>query len=224
MSKDKPPEFSKSAKRYLKQLERCEIPDVPPETDWMTDYAVRDAQIKLAGFSVITKPLVDKVDLLLKKFLGDKTLSVLEVCAGNAWWSKVLKDLGHYTMATDDYSWEREGPTKLRVAHPVMDFEAVEAASSSERYDLLVMAWPCDVVANDEKKANMAYDILRAWEDVKPGRPVLYIGEGPGGCCASDKFFAHFRVLEYIFPFNYTGIHEQLALGVYGKEEEDEDN
>ncbi len=209
--------LSDGVKEYLETLRRKEIPVYPPPMPQYSDYRIREAQIKVAGFSMITTETVGKLEEMLQKHFGDKTLKTLEVCSGNAWWSKVLKLLGHTTTATDDWSghWYGGETDRSTLAHPVERKDAVEAAKTSEDFDLLVVAWPCDVVAHDDVRTHMTYDIGKAWHSTKAGRPILYIGEGRYGCCASEKFFAHFMDVAQFYPWNFDGIHESVQLGYF---------
>ena len=55
--------------------------------------------------------------------------------------------------------------------------------------------------------------IAEAWDAAKPGRPLVYIGEGSGGCCAEEDFFERFKQVEHISIPQYDGLHDYVAIG-----------
>lgn len=130
---------------------------------------------------------------------------VVEIGAGSGYWAWQLTQAGVAVAAYDPNPPSPDNPfNQHRLYHPVIPGDHTAAASHSER--ALMLCWP----SYSDPWAAQALDAYR-------GDTVIYIGEGPGGCCADDRFHS---VLERDFeevgssPFHvtYWGIHCSLTV------------
>jgi hypothetical protein len=133
---------------------------------------------------------------------------VLEVMAGRGWLVQALREHGAQVIATDDFSWrEREKWEAPLVS--VLPMDAVDAATKYTEAEVLLCAWPY----MDDTLAKAC----AAWGSA---RPIVYVGEGSGGCCASDAFFQGFvddkdgPVIELL---TWWGIHDGVYTGRWRK-------
>ncbi len=151
--------------------------------------------------------IVDKVwTANLAHWIGDR--KVLEVMAGVGWLAQALSEQGVTIEATDDFSWdhgercEETGDLKP-IFTGLKKQDAIEAAESSDA-DILLLSWPpyqaddmieklCDVWGND--------------------RPIIYIGERPGGCNACDALFERYesQPVDIDVP-RHIGINDRLFI------------
>lgn len=137
--------------------------------------------------------------------------NVLEVMAGGGWIAAGLAKCGVDVLATDDYRWDTRHKLMVRV-HPVAKAAALDAvrAHRNDR-EVLLISWP---YMNDD-----AAEACAEW----PG-PIVYIGEGSGGCNASDAFFRGFREDEGAPAFDlvqWPGIHDNVQVGRWSKTQEE---
>jgi len=144
------------------------------------------------------------VDLVWTKQLADWIAGrkVLEVMAGRGWLAKALKHYNVNIVATDNKPWETS---------PIFEVEkldAVAAAKHAADFEIMIMSWP----PYDDA---IAIETCRAWGS---SRPIVYIGEGPGGCNANDEFFDHFAEIknqpEISLP-RWYGLRDYLSVGHY---------
>lgn len=125
---------------------------------------------------------------------------VAEIGAGSGYWAWQLAQAGVPVAAYDP---NPPGPGNQfnthRTYHPVMEGDHTAAANHPDR--ALMLCWP----SYQDPYAKQALHAYR-------GDMLIYIGEGPGGCCADDRFHS---ILERDFeeigssPFHvtYWGIH-----------------
>jgi hypothetical protein len=126
--------------------------------------------------------------------------AVVEIGAGSGYWAWQLAQAGVPVAAYDPHP---PGPENKfvthRTYHPVLAGDHTAAANHPDR--ALMLCWP----AYGDPYAKQALHAYR-------GDLLIYIGEGPGGCCADDRFHS---ILERDFeeigssPFHvtYWGIH-----------------
>lgn len=130
---------------------------------------------------------------------------IVEIGAGSGYWAWQLAQAGIAVAAYDPHPPGPENKyVQHRLYHPVMPGDHTAAMRHPDR--VLMLCWPCygDPYANEA---------LRAYG----GDTVIYIGEGPGGCCADDEF--HSALTEDFdevdaspFHVTYWGIHCELTL------------
>lgn len=129
---------------------------------------------------------------------------VLEVMSGRSWLVQALREHGTRVIATDDFSWkEREKWDEPLVS--VLPMDAVDAARKYHEAEVLLCAWPY-----------MDDMFARACEAWGPDRPIVYVGEGSGGCCADEAFFEGFVDDEdgpAIELLTWYGIHDAVYTG-----------
>lgn len=113
------------------------------------------------------------------EFIAGYSRKLVEVGAGTGFWASQLRRVGVDVIATD-----KAGPGDTAYRHTVgahgtvVQMEAAEAIAAHPDRDVLAI-WPC---YTDPWLAD-------AIDQLKPGRKLFYIGEGSGGCTATDGFF-----------------------------------
>lgn len=115
---------------------------------------------------------------------------VVEVGAGSGFWSKVLVATGVDIIATDN-SADRY-PFTVGANHDVVDMSADEAVRMNSDRAVLTI-WQC----MEDRWSEAVLDRMIA------GQVLIYVGEGEGGCTATDRFHARvesdeFRRLELL--------------------------
>ncbi len=158
----------------------------------------RAQSIRRFSFAILTQKTVD--------FLLPHG-PFLEVGAGTGYWSHELRKAGAIAIATDPapYTWIKHKPLML---YPPL--EKINATNAVEKYPgcTLLMVWP----SYEEKWAERALSLFHSLG----GQKLIYVGEGPGGCCADDGFFEvldlRWEELEEVrIPF-WCGIHDSLTI------------
>jgi hypothetical protein len=146
------------------------------------------------------------------EWIGNR--KVLEVMAGAGHLSYALKQYGVDVIATDNNSWANE--RGWEPVTEVMEADSVEAINLwGDKIDILLMSWPY--------MDDTAYRTIKQLNEVNPNALIVYIGEGNGGCTASEEFFDHFNQINDDKKFNiaealfqrWPGIHDYLCLGRY---------
>ena len=146
--------------------------------DWSTQsFQARDECIRYGMYAIVERTWTD----ILANWIGGR--KCLEIMAGCGWLSKALSLCKTDVIATDDLSWRE---SKYKEANNVFPIEKIDAIDAVTKYynqvEVLLVSWP---PYEDETITNVA----KLWQ----GRPLIYIGEGDGGCNAPDSFFAGFQ-------------------------------
>lgn len=161
-------------------------------TDTLID---RQEYIRNYGYVKLCNKLVDEIA---------KYSPILEVCAGT----------GHVAEAVTrrhpevDYVATDSGKWKLGVAtryFPVVKQGAAAAINAYPERNVF-MSWP---PYNEPVAAN-------AVKNIKPGRYLLLVSEGRGGCVGSDELFdrldAEFEPISCINIDQWDGLHDYLSI------------
>jgi hypothetical protein len=205
---------------YLDQLAKGEIPEYGPDCCYVSAhfdnptydeiderYAARRRMNHEIGFwPVISLDWAEK----LAEWIDGR--SVLEVMAGTGYLALALSRCGVDIVATDSYKWNVT--RNLPHAFPVRRMRAQNAVRHPKlgQRDILLCSWPhYEVVA-------WHVTICPTWGEE---RPIVYIGEGPEGCTATNKFFEHFRRVKEIRIPQWPNIHDYLWIGHWSNEELD---
>lgn len=142
-------------------------------------------------------------------WVGDR--SVLEIMCGAGWLAKALRAHGIRVCASDNRKL-KNSPTfsKMKDVTTIVDFEASHAVRESSRCDILLVSWP----PYEGSALSQACDL---WGTE---RPIIYIGEGAGGCTADDEFHENFDGYLYqsIRTPQWEGIHDSLYGGRWTRE------
>ena len=193
---DVPPDLLKTIQNNIELLESGLTPDYWPDMERMG---------LLGGFEVFSLretvnikhnmwALVDKVwtKVLAERLQGQKCL---EIMAGSGWLSKALSEHGISAVATD-----------RDAGRAVFDVTAMDAAEAIKTYreecDVLILSWPT-------YSCPAASECLTEWPTDKP---IVYIGESQGGCCAEDSFFSQIEFLEEISIPSWGAIHDRCYI------------
>jgi hypothetical protein len=151
------------------------------------------------------------VDMEWTKTLADwiNGRTVLEIMAGRGWLTKALRLWHVDILATDNNS----SHSQWRKDSLLTDVEHLEASTAikkySENFDLLLCSWP-----------PMDTSITKAIRRWKTEKPIIYIGEGSGGCNATQHFWAWFEgeINDQIVIPQWDGIHDCIYIGHCKKE------
>lgn len=137
---------------------------------------------------------------------------VLDPMAGTGWWAALLRERGIDVAASDlnppdggeGNHWHKGAEAHTGVERA----DALDAVRAADPARTLLLSWP---IYNDP----LGEQILDAYRDAG-GRRVVYMGEGPGGCCGDDGLFQALHV-DWIEvadhgPVQWMGIHDQVLV------------
>ena len=127
--------------------------------------------------------------------------------AGRGWLAKALSEEGIDIIATDDNSWGDKHNKALSV-YAIIFMDAIKAIRKfGADCEVIIMSWP-------PYNGEIATKVLKAWGQNKP---VVYIGEGYGGCNAPDSFWQCWRECSEIqIPLaHWYGLHDHIEIGYY---------
>jgi len=124
---------------------------------------------------------------------------LIEICAGTGYWAKLISEAGGDIIAIDN--GERTDFT-----HKWFEIQKGTHDEVSKYPDrTLLLCWP---PLNDI----MAYETVELYK----GETVVYIGEGDGGCNATEEFFEYleknFVEQETIAIPQWPGIHDYFVI------------
>ena len=137
---------------------------------------------------------------------------VLEIMAGGGWIAKALNQAGVKIIATDDYSWVGNQHKNMTPVFTVEKLDALEAVKSIDA-DILLVSWP----PYGDETITIACD---AWGCKKP---IIYIGEGDGGCNAPEEFFDNFNEIDNspsIPLMCWDGLHDHIYIGYWNVDDQ----
>ena len=172
---------------------------------FMKVYEAREKLTKKGLWTVIDQ----KWTKILADWIGDR--KCIEIMAGAGWLAKALSESGIDIVATDNDSWTNKAHTELEKVYLIECLDAVEAVSSNYKdRDILIVSWP---PYNDDTIC----EVCEKWGTKKP---IVYIGEGEGGCNAPDDFWKRFKKIKNtpdIPMVSWDGIHDYVTIGKWGK-------
>lgn len=128
---------------------------------------------------------------------------ILEVGAGDGYWARCVRD---YLDDTEQYVATEPKPRAKHVWDiPIIKQDAVDAIEEFGDGRTLFICWP----PYDDPMASDALDVYQ-------GDTVIYIGEGRGGCTATDGFHKQlhnwWRLEETVAIPTYLGLHDRLEV------------
>jgi len=197
---------------FLRYVDSLEIPLYPPDDSFKDIPSAAtnsfknhwDARKKCNNKGMW--PIVDRRwTKKLSNWIGNK--KCLEIMAGGGWISKALNNHGIDIIATDNFSWEKTHKD-MKLLCDVLKKDAAEAAAYYKDRDILVVSWP-------PFNQNDICDACNAWG---VDRPIIYIGEGEGGCNAPEGFWEHFKELDNqpkIPLARWAGINDRVIIGYW---------
>lgn len=188
---------------FIAYLDRGFIPNDPPITKrfCVDDWKARDEVTKRGMWALVYNSWVKE----LVYWIDNR--KVLEVMAGRGWLAKALFEKGVDITATDDNSWD-DKHNKAVAVYPVILMDAIKAIRKfGADCEIIIMSWP-------PYSSEIATEVLKAWGQDKP---VVYIGEGYGGCNAPDSFWQHWKECsEPQIPLaQWYGLHDCIQIGYY---------
>lgn len=99
--------------------------------------------------------------------------NVLEVMAGNAYWSKAFDAIGLKTIATDSLEWAKTSKTGSQPFFPVQDLSALAAVKSYPMADLVFCSWSPNFGHAD-------IDLIKAVRRDTDHAQLLFVGDRSG--------------------------------------------
>jgi len=178
------------------------------DSQTMKSFCRRESFIHTHGWSCPSQKAIVRI----QSFLSPKDM-IVEVGAGWGLWARLLKDEGFTVKATDALNQNTKHyigipeDKEIPYAQFFIDVEQrdnLEAMALYGYYDCLLLIWP-------PYDTEMAYETLKAFK----GDKIIYIGEGYGGCTASDNFFTelgrHFFEEDFTIP-RWEGLHDYMFL------------
>lgn len=131
---------------------------------------------------------------------------ICEVGAGLGYWAKLINESGADIEAWDLNPWRKGKNLYMSEdSQPFFNVQQCDMSFQPPAHKSLFLCWP-------PYASRFAHDMLLVYR----GEHVIYIGEGPGGCCANDEFFEHLdthfiQSREYQIP-QFAGIHDLLKV------------
>jgi len=197
---------------FMSYIQKGSVPPLPP--DGTSRYGFNLNHLGDIGFYEARREcnlrgmwaIVDKRwTHILADWIGNR--KCLEVMAGGGWLAGALSDFGIAIIATDDHSWLKNH-TKMMPVFPVQHLDAIGSVRLYSDSDILIVSWP---PYGDETIC----DVCREWGSE---RPIVYIGEGDGGCNAPECFWNQFERMDD-FPdiplMCWDGIHDSVFSGFW---------
>ena len=173
--------------------------------NFMKSFYIRELYLEHC-FVAYNHEFIKSIGILMK---ANGIEDAVELCAGTGWLSHWMQKYGLKVTATDNKSWSKYKKSN-NFLPLVKKQDAVKAVKANRKTKLFILSWPyMDEVAT------------RIWKAMKPGQMLLYIGEGHGGCTASDSFFraveGHEKYLLGITELDdnflrFSGIHDRPQL------------
>lgn len=122
-------------------------------------------------FGLWSLPNLTTAQLIKKHYHASR---VLEVMAGNAYWSKALQEVGCQVLATDSLEWAKTSETGAQSFVPVKKMTATDAlARYGEVADLIICAWAPNFNESD-------CQLVAAWRQLPQRPPLFFVGERDG--------------------------------------------
>lgn len=148
----------------------------------------------------------------LANWIGER--SVLEIMCGAGFLAKALRAHGVRVCASDNRKLKNLSAfNKMEDVTPIVYLEASRVVRESPNCDILLVSWP----PYEDSALNQACDL---WGT---DRPIIYIGEGSGGCTADDEFHDNFedhpnKWRKPIRIPQWEGIHDYAQIGYWTRE------
>jgi SAM-dependent methyltransferase len=168
--------------------------------------SAREWYIRWFGYSM---PCREAVDSLKRLLAGSR---VVDAGAGTGYWSAIIR---HYvpdvTVVACDNRFGRfkrrfrRGKMRMFGIRPVR-VRNVNAIQMIQPDTDVFMSWPM-------YQSYFGYKVAKA---VSPGRLLVLISEGRGGCCGNDKMFdylaAEYDEIETVIIPTFDGIHDYMQV------------
>lgn len=107
--------------------------------------------------------------------------SSLEIMAGNAYWTKALKQVGVAAIASDSLEWAKSSKTGSQPVEPIVNKSASAAIAQFPTVDLIICSWAPNFDQSD-------INAVSAWKQYNPNSHLLFVGE-KNGVTNSPKFW-----------------------------------
>jgi hypothetical protein len=193
--------------KIYEQLKNKIIPDKYSKDLLDVGFEYRGKIIKEQGFALLTNEWIDK----FSKWIGNK--KCLEIMSGSGALTKTLRDRNIDIIATDNFSWHGYNSWNDNKNYwtEIEDLDCIEAIEKYKDRDVVIMSW---AYMDDN-----AYKCLLKMREVNPDMTMVVIGEGWGGCTASENFFDNIAEvddkemydIDLIYP-RWNGIYDHIQL------------
>ena len=136
-------------------------------------------------YGIWSVPNLTTIQQILNEFHPKQ---VLEIMAGNSYWSLGFKTLGIDTIATDSNEWAKTSQTGSSPFIPVLNYDASLAISSFTQVDLILCSWAPNFTKDD-------LNVVQNWQKYNPHATLLFVGEKDGATNSPD--FWHRQLLSH---------------------------
>jgi hypothetical protein len=172
-------DFGVYANRFLENIRSKKLNDTIDNDllDSFNSFLIRSEALNLSGFPIYTREWMEP----LSKVFKCKT--VLEVMAGCGAFSYYMKNIYNIECICTGLDITRYAS---KIGGKWLDVEQIDASDAIEKYkdvvDFVFMSWP-------DLSSPSAINVVNTLKKVDMDIKLIYIGEGHGGCTASDDFF-----------------------------------
>jgi hypothetical protein len=155
----------------------------------------RPALVKQFSWAIPNDAAIDEIE---------KVGKVVEAGAGSGYWARLLRDRG-----VDLVAYDQNPPivsTNQYASHQYTDVLVGGPEALKPHGDrALFLCWPT-------YDTPFAADCLAHWA----GNILIYVGEGPGGCCADDRFFeildSDFSCIKNVDIPRWFGMNDYMSI------------
>lgn len=178
----------------------------------MNTWPFRAAYTGVFSWSIPSKEVIEEI----KDFVGDTP--VYEYMSGTGYWAYLMKQAGIETTATDMPVQEDSGEdikSYLMSKSPnfiEMQTQDVSSANVNPN-NVIMMSWI-------PYQSDIANNVLG---QMVPGQKLILIGEGQGGCTATETTFCvldeYFDLVKHVRPPQFDGINDYISFYVRNSNE-----
>lgn len=137
---------------------------------------------------------------------------IVELGAGCGYWAHLVQNAGGKITPWDLYPNEKNKYSSHQTPWTQVHEGSVEVLESLESLEILEKSYPTLLLCWPPCDSPFAHQALQAFQ----GSHLVYVGEGPGGCCANDEFFTQlaekWSLEKTIAIPQWPGIHDRFQL------------
>ena len=179
-------------------------PDEGNTSSWVHRWSARDTLTLQYAWAIPNDPALDAIAALSP---------IVEVGAGSGYWTKLLRERGARVVPYDKDPYPLFNPWIAQSYVAISKGGAHQALRHGREDWTLFLCWPpYERKAVEPKQRHMAEECL----GLHRGEYVAYVGEGWGGCTASDGFYEiledRYDLIEEVAIPQWYGLHDQLFI------------
>ena len=160
----------------------------------------RSSLMKIYSFAVPTKEVIEEIV---------KYSPIIEIGAGTGYWAYLISEFGGDIVAFDNYQRNKKWKKAFNIEYFTEKWFDVKYGTEKEIDNYpnhtLFLSWV-------EYCSEYGLNCLKKYK----GEYFIYIGEGIGGCCATDEFFEylhkHFKKIKSPKILSWYGINDYLGI------------